>query len=131
MPNTGNPSEQPFQQFRRDEDDFEALYANNIQLQPSEWDIKAIFGELDFTDEGKPFVQQHTSIAIPWLQAKIFLYFLALQVGAHELQHGKIMIPASVLPPKPPLPEGELASDPLAMAVHSHAQKMWDMFILK
>jgi len=129
MPENQESPQQPFADFRRDED-FEALYANNVQFQPSEWDLKAIFGEVDF-ENGKPFVQQHTSIAMPWLQAKILLYFLALHVGAYELGNGKIVIPAGVLPPEPPLPTGELESNTLAMQVHEYAKKMREMFILK
>ena len=128
MPDSEKTSEQSFAAFRRDKDDFEALYANNVQFQPSEWDLRAIFGEVDFED-GRPFVQQHTSISLPWAQAKIMLYFLAVQIGAYEIANGKIVIPGTVLPPDPAPPEGELVSNSLARHIYEHAKKMHDMFV--
>jgi hypothetical protein len=123
MPDSENLPEQPFKAFRRDED-FEKLYANNVQFQPSEWDLKAIFGEVDFDDKGQPFVEQHTSIAMPWIQAKLLLYFLTLQVDAYELTHGKIRVPASVLPPDPEPPSPEtIPANPLAMSLNEIIKK--------
>ena len=91
--------------FLRRGEDFESLYANHVYLIPSEWDLKMIFGEVDNDDKGS-FIEQHTAIAIPWLQAKILHYFLSLQLGFYEINHGKISIPLSIQPPEPdPIPE--------------------------
>jgi hypothetical protein len=125
MPDTTDTIQQQF--FERDED-YEALYANNIQFQPSEWDLKVIFGELDFHDD-KLAVKQHTSIAMPWLQAKIMHYFLTLQLGVYEMSHGKIKVPSTVLPIEPQPPTGELENDPMAKQIYEYIKKVREQFL--
>jgi hypothetical protein len=94
-------------QFTRHEN-FESWYSNNIQLKPTEWDLKAIFGEMEPQSDGSIIVQQHTAIVLSWLQAKILHYFLGMQLGTYELAHGRIPIPSSVMPLEPSAPEGDL-----------------------
>lgn len=84
-------------------EDFVSLYANNVQFEQSEFDLKLIFGQLDQV-EGKTRVEQHGSVTISWLQAKIFLYFLQLNLAGYEHLHGKIKVPDSLLPPPIELP---------------------------
>ena len=93
--------------FTRHEN-FESWYSNNIQFKPTEWDLKAIFGEMEQQSDGSIIVQQHTAIVLSWLQAKIMYYFLGMQLGAYELAHGKIPIPPSVMPTEPAPPTGNL-----------------------
>jgi hypothetical protein len=122
----GGQQQQPF--LRRGED-YESLYANNVHLQPSEWDLKLTFGELD--NDGKSgalFVDQHTSITMSWLQAKLFNYFLTLQLGVYEMAHGKIPIPSSVMPPKPTPPAGEIQDDPGTKQVFEYIAKTREEF---
>lgn len=115
--------------FKRDEN-FEALYANNVQYFPTEWDLRAVFGEIDSEpDTGKQVVVQHTSIAIPWLQVKLGLYFLMLQLGAYEITHGKIKLPATLIPPEPIPPTGEFANDPLSRQIYEFIKNTREQFL--
>jgi hypothetical protein len=82
------------------EEDFEALYANNVLSEASVWDLKVIFGILDQSVQPNR-VMQHTSINLPWTQAKVLSYFLRILLAVHELQNGKISIPAAIVPPDP------------------------------
>lgn len=82
-------------QFLRHEDDFATLYANNVTLEANAMDLKMVFGEIDL---GKQLVEQHTSVTIPWVQAKIIAYYLAVFIAQQEAVNGKIRIPAGVLP---------------------------------
>jgi hypothetical protein len=111
-------------QFLRRGEDFESLYANNVYFQPSEWDLKLTFGELDNDKDNNVFVNQHTSISIPWLQAKIMNYFLTLQLGVYEMGHGRIQIPPAVMPPEPEPPSGLLENDPAAKRIYEYVKKM-------
>jgi len=88
-------------------ENFENWYANNVQYHPSEWDLKMIFGQLDWPDGKTLVVEQHTGITVDWIQAKVMLYFLTLQVAVYELSHGKLQVPASVIPPEPAPPTEE------------------------
>lgn len=92
-------------------ENFESWYANNIQFHPSEYDLKLIFGEIDWPPTGVPVVQQHTAISMSWVQAKLTLYFLAAQVGVYEILHGAIKVPPTVMPSEaePPTDDNPLA----------------------
>jgi hypothetical protein len=113
-------------EFRRDED-FESLYANNVTFEMSVWDLKLIFGQLD-QHGGKIAVEQHTSIAVPWVQAKLMSYFLQVNLAVYEADYGRIRIPANVVPPElPPLPP-ELENNPQAKAVRESVLQLREKF---
>src|SRR5208283_4527680 len=99
-------------------DNFESWYANNIQFETTEWDLKMIFGLLDFR-EGCLAIEQHTAMSVGWTQAKILAYSLQVHVAIFEKIHGKITVPPTVWPPEPIPPSDELkASNPLAESVY-------------
>jgi len=76
--------------------------------------------------DNKPFIEQHTSIAVPWLQAKLMSYFLTLQVGVYEIQHGSIVVPPALMPPSVDLPTDQ---DPTQKSVYEYiAQKREQFF---
>jgi hypothetical protein len=87
-------------EFIREPEDFAALYANNVQPEASVWDLKVTFGILDQTSQPNKVVQ-HTSINLPWLQVKILSYLIRANLLIHEYQNGKVVVPASVMPPDP------------------------------
>lgn len=82
--------------FERAED-FISLYANNIQFEQSAFDLKLIFGELD-QSQGKVRVEQHSSVTIPWAQAKLLMFYLQVNISLFELENGKIKIRNDLLP---------------------------------
>jgi len=131
MPDTPKADEQQSQPtpqpiFQRHEN-FENWYANNIQYFPSEWDLKMVFGQLDWKD-GNMLIEQHTAMAIAWTQVKLMIYFLTLQVGIYEMQYGKIKIPPSVRPPEPILPSGDLKDNPIANQVYEFIKQERERF---
>lgn len=75
-------------------DDLTTDYANNVAFESTIWDLKLIFGE--YSDHDKS-VEWHTSITIPWAQAKLMQYYLQINVEYFESQHGKIEVP---MPPQ-------------------------------
>jgi hypothetical protein len=85
--------------FNRDEE-FTTLYANNVQFEPSVWDLKTIFGLLD-QSKGPGVIEQHTAIAMSWPEAKLAAYFLLLNILAHEAKVGPIQLPPYVVPKRP------------------------------
>jgi len=68
-------------------------------------------------------------MAIPWLQAKIGLYFLTLQLGVYEMTHGKLKVPTALIPPEPTLPTGELANNPDAQQVYEYVKRIREQFL--
>jgi hypothetical protein len=61
-------------------EDFVTGYANNIQFEPTSYDLKLVFGELSQTG-GKVTIEQHTSMTISWVEAKMLSYFLQIQIA--------------------------------------------------
>ena len=113
-------------EFERDED-FVSLYANNIDYEISAWDLKLIFGQLDQA-RIPSIVTQHTAVALSWLQVKLLIYYLQVDVAVYEAQYGKIAIPAAILPPAPgPLPP-EMENDPVAKASSARAREIYALW---
>ena len=52
--------------LRRDEE-FASLYANNVQLESSVWDLKIMFGQLDQA-KGPNVINQHTAMTMSHTQ---------------------------------------------------------------
>jgi len=115
--------------FLRRGEDFESLYANWVYFQPSEWDVRTFFGEVDNDPDGNAFIALHTSVALPWLQAKLAHYYLTLQLAIYEMKHGQIAIPDLVRPPEPDKPEGILEGDPYAIKVYEFVKKIREEFL--
>jgi len=82
--------------YRRS-DDFRAVYANNSFLEFTAWDLKLIFGQTDSSITPSTVVQ-HTAITLPWAQVKILAYFMQIHLAAHELDHGRVIIPTGIIP---------------------------------
>jgi hypothetical protein len=111
-------------------ENFESWYSNNIQMQPTEWDLKCFFGEMEIQQDGTPVVQQHTAIVQSWLQAKIMNYFLTLQLSVYELTHGKIPIPPSAMPSEPVPPSGAIDT-PDTRVIYEFIKKFREDFVVQ
>jgi hypothetical protein len=100
-------------------EDFASVYANNVIVLPTVFDIQMIFGEMD--QQVEPLVvRQHTSVTMSWIEAKLLQYFLSLQIAAHETVNGTIKIPAAIVPEPPTAPTQEvLKEEPQAAAIYS------------
>jgi hypothetical protein len=128
MSDTDQQQAQPAQVTFSRHENYESWYSNNIQFKPTEWDLKAIFGEMEQQTDGSVTVQQHTAIVLTWLQAKIMHYFLGMQLGVYELTHGKIPIPQSVMPLETPPPSGNMDT-PDNRLFHEYMNKFREQFI--
>jgi hypothetical protein len=94
-----SPESAPLE-FERNEE-FVSLYANNVMFRMTLFDLKMIFGQVDQREGNAVSVEQHTAITIPWIQAKLMIYFLQVNVAVFEAEHGKIKIPNRLMPPEP------------------------------
>jgi hypothetical protein len=106
-------------------DELEAEYANNVMFEATIWDLKLIFGEFSqLLRNGN--VEWHTSITMPWAQAKLLAYYLTANVIAHEIRVGTIQIPAPVVPPEWPTPD---PTDAVAVEIHKRLQDLHSRFM--
>ncbi len=78
-------------------DEITSDYANNTVFESTIWDLKLIFGE--FSGSARA-IEYHTSITVPWSQAKLIAFYLQANIAAYESEHGKIKVAASVIPPE-------------------------------
>ena len=110
-------SQSPGQQ----EEELTSDYANNTYFEPTVWDLKILFGEWSGRANS---VDWHTSITLPWAQAKLLAYYLGINIAARELRQGRIQIPDTVIPPEipPPTPEA-LQTDPGSQAFFEMVQE--------
>jgi hypothetical protein len=119
--------EEPTKNSEDQTEDLTTDYANNTFFEASVWDLKIVFGE--WSGQTKS-VDWHTSMTIPWAQAKLMDYYLAVNVAAHELRMGKIPFPESMIPPEPQPPPDSEKNNPAAIAfynmVREHRQKFLD-----
>jgi hypothetical protein len=106
--------------------DFQSSYANNVQFQPNEIDMKLLFGEMDTS---KMVIEHHTAITMTWLQAKLMLHFLEMQIHVYEMTHGRIQGSSAVYPPEPQPPTGELESDPTALKIYEYMKINREQFV--
>ncbi len=92
------------------DEDIISAYANNVAIEQTVWDLKLIFGEFSGRSNS---VEWHTSMTLPWAQAKLLAYYLRVNIAVWELRNGLVKIPEPMLPPElPPLTEEE-KRDPL------------------
>jgi hypothetical protein len=109
--------------------DFAHAYANNVHYEPSFWDLKIAFGELD-QRLGPNVVVQHTAINVPWSQVKIMAYFLMSHLITHEIQNGRIQIPPGIILPVPDEPPMELLPQiPKLLEIHAAMKAQQAAFI--
>lgn len=111
-------------------EDFVTGYANNIQFEPTSYDLKLVFGELSQTG-GKVTIEQHTSITISWVEAKMLSYFLQIQIAGYELQNGKIQVPKNVWPVVPPPVPADIQDKETAEAMRQMVSEMREEFLAK
>src|SRR3989442_411389 len=125
--NTKPSSAESIVEHRRKEP-FSTLYANNVYLESSGWDVKFNFGELD-QKLGPQVVMQHTAITLSWPQAKLLSYFLRLHLANHEAENGTIAVPKGVIALFPEHTPEDLAKLGLSQESYDAAREIYQDFV--
>ncbi len=68
--------------------DFRTYYANNVYIESTAWDLKITFGHLDRAT-APLLVKNECSVTLPWPQAKLALFWIALHVEMAEAEVGQ------------------------------------------
>ena len=92
------PAQEKHKKDSERSENFNDLYANYVTFEATAFDLQAIFGSLQSGQDGQPIIHQHTRMTLPWPQAKIAAFHLAMNIIAYEEQNGPIQIPQSILP---------------------------------
>ena len=108
---------------------FQYIYANSIVFEPSAWDLKVIFGQLDQSVDPAA-TKQTVSVTISWQQAKLALFWLKVQVQAMEDQlKTKIPIREDIHPAELPALTAEQKKTPEARKFHDWYAKARKEFL--
>jgi hypothetical protein len=102
-----------------------AVYANNTRFESSVWDLRLLFGQYR---QGE--IDWHTSVTLPWQQAKLMMYYLRLNIAFYESSGGPLEVPPTMKPSQPTFPtDEELQTDPGSMKLYEAYNKVYiDMF---
>lgn len=80
-------------QLRVRTDRFRQLYANNMAIGFSSWDIGITFGEIIGEKDGQPVIEETVKVLMTREIAKVMAKILTNHVAAYEAQFGEIRIP--------------------------------------
>lgn len=75
-------------------DGLPTVYANNLAIGNSPFDVRIIFGEIGDSTPAKITVYQKVQVTMSWLQAKLLLEFLGRHVRGYEEKNGEIFLPS-------------------------------------
>lgn len=117
----------PTLQFKRVED-FVSLYANNVQIEQTAFDLKLVFGEL-VQSQRPALVEQHSSVTLSWPETKLLSYYLQLNIASYEIQMGKIKIREDLIPIALPQLSPEQEKDPKIQELFAVAKRLHEQFI--
>ena len=84
----------------------ETSYANNVVFAANIWDLKIMFGSL-IHRSGQGDIDWHTTVTIPWTQAKLMDYYLRVNLAFREKENGPVEVPRSMVPALPPPEDNE------------------------
>lgn len=77
----------------RNPNKFQSIYANNITISFSSFDMSIIFGEIVGEQDGKPVVEETIKMTLTREMGKVFARLLTANVAAFENSFGKIVVP--------------------------------------
>ncbi|MDX6444885.1 MAG: hypothetical protein QOH71_1959 [Blastocatellia bacterium] len=79
---------------------FRQLYANNMQVGISSWDLAITFGEIIGEKEGKPIIEETVRVNMTREIAKVLSIILKNHIDAFEAAYGEIKIPIEPVAPE-------------------------------
>jgi Protein of unknown function (DUF3467) len=77
---------------RQKERDLPILYANQVYMASTPWDIQMIFGRIQGLGVGKAETEQLVNIVMSPAHAKVMSQILSRQVAIYEAQYGPIVV---------------------------------------
>lgn len=73
---------------------FQNIYANNMALSFSSWDVSIIFGEIIGEKDGKPIIEEVVKVTMTREMTKVLATLLLANLKGYEQQFGEIKIPS-------------------------------------
>lgn len=92
---------------------FKQVYANNMQMGFSTWDLGITFGEIMGEQDGKTVIEETVRVLMTREIAKVLSVILTNHIVLFEAQFGEIKVPVSEVP------TGDESQEPNALAEDS------------
>src|SRR5438093_3601086 len=106
-------------------DDYRLIYANNVVSDATAWDVRLTFGQFDKLTDGALVNIQQLSVTITYELAKYMMFWLELQVIAHEIEMGRrVGLRPSVIPNEVPPVAEEDKNNPNIVKLHDEMTKL-------
>jgi hypothetical protein len=70
------------------------VYANNIAIGNTVFDLRIIFGEIADATATKLTVNQRVQVTLSWHQAKVLSEFLSRHIRSYEEKNGTLVMPS-------------------------------------
>ena len=107
--------------------DYTETYANNVHYESSVWDLKVLLGRLD-QSSGLSITKQFLGVSIPWMQVKLMIHHLQVNLTIHEAYNGPVAIRNDLLPKLPQVTDEQL-KDPLFKATVEKIAELHNKFL--
>lgn len=88
---------------------FRQIYANNMQVGFSSWDLAITFGEITGEQDGKPIIEETVRVIMTREIAKILSTILKNHIDLYEEHFGELRMPLESVAKESPGSEGEAA----------------------
>jgi hypothetical protein len=76
-------------------DNVRSVYANNVGLTVTPWDLRLLFSEIVVNEQGKPSVQLRANVVLTPAHAKALSDALVRNVKEFEKLYGEITVPGA------------------------------------
>lgn len=93
METESTPKQPKAIEYRPPEGGLPRVYANNVQMGTTSFDMKIIFGEVVEVQPDKVIVEQNVQVTMSWPEAKIIADFIQANVKIHEDLNGPLKLP--------------------------------------
>src|SRR6266581_1775913 len=87
------PKPQRVIEYRNPATGIARIYANNVAMSSTTFDIKMLFGEVIEITDDKAIVEQGVQVTMTWLEAKILSDFLQSNIKDYEEKNGPLKLP--------------------------------------
>jgi hypothetical protein len=91
-----SPKRERVIEYRVPMDGLPKVYANNVQMSTTSFDVRILFGQIGDLTEDKVAIEQQVQVTMSWLEAKIFADFLWANIEAFEELNGPMKLPKNL-----------------------------------
>ena len=105
-------------EFTEPKDGAPFLYANYVQVQPTQYDIRIVFGEVVDVNDTRVVVQKRANVTVSWLEANVLQQILATQLQKYQEKNGPLNYKPEMIGGGPDVELVDGPGDPTTLSQH-------------